>query len=83
MENFNEGGNDGAEENINSCSRELQIRVQNTLLGGTVSKLMTKRSYSSLDLVDAYGDVVIGAIMTGKLHALDLLKKEGDNKDES
>lgn len=63
--------------------RALQIRVQNTLPWGTTSKIMHRLLISVLDLVDAHGEIVIGAIMTGKLQALDLLKKGGDNKDEN
>jgi hypothetical protein len=61
--------------------RALQIRVQNTLPWGTTSKIMHRLLISVLDLVDAHGEIVIGAIMTGKLQALDLLKKGGDKSE--
>ena len=63
--------------------RSLQVRVQNTLPWGTTSKIMHKLLISVLDLIDEHGEIVIGAIMTGKLKALDLLKKGSDEQDES
>jgi hypothetical protein len=62
-------------------THEDQIRMQNLIPWGVIGKIMRLLLIQVLDLVQQHGEIVLGALITGKITAYDLLKK-GD-KDES
>ncbi len=57
---------------------EEQIRMHNLIPWGLVSRIMRVLFVQTLDLVESHGEIVLGAILSGKLSALDLLRKEDD-----
>ncbi|OQB08795.1 MAG: hypothetical protein BWY21_01091 [Parcubacteria group bacterium ADurb.Bin216] len=61
-------------------SEEEQIRMRNLIPWGVVSRIMRLLLIQTMDLVERHGDVVLGALVSGKLTSLDLLRKE-DSKD--
>jgi len=60
-------------------SHEEQIRMHNLLPAGIISKVIRLLLLQTLDLVEKYGAVVLGAILSGKLSALDILREEERN----
>jgi hypothetical protein len=56
-----------------------QIRMRNVIPWGLVSRVMRLLLMQTLDLIEEHGDVVIGALVSGKLTALDLLRKEDND----
>lgn len=62
---------------------EEQIRMHNLIPWGLVSRIMRVLFVQTLDLVESHGEIVLGAILSGKLSALDLLRKEDANEDKS
>jgi hypothetical protein len=62
---------------------EEQIRMHNLIPWGLVSRIMRVLFVQTLDLIESHGEVVLGAILSGKLSALDLLRKENSNEDKS
>ena len=61
-------------------SEEEQIRMRNLIPWGVVSRIMRLLLIQTMDLVERHGDIVLGALVSGKLTSLDLLRKE-DGKD--
>ncbi len=59
-------------------TNEEQIRMHNLIPWGLVSRIMRVLFVQTLDLIESHGEVVLGAILSGKLSALDLLRKEED-----
>jgi hypothetical protein len=57
-----------------------QIRMRNVIPWGLVSRVMRLLLMQTLDLIEQHGDIVIGALVSGKLTALDLLRKEDNNE---
>jgi len=57
---------------------EEQIRMHNLIPWGVVSRIMRVLFIQTLNLVESHGEIVLGAILSGKLSALDLLRKEDD-----
>ena len=53
-----------------------QIRMHNLIPWGTMSRIMRILLVQTLDLVEKHGDVVLGALLTGHLTSLDILRKE-------
>jgi hypothetical protein len=62
---------------------EEQIRMHNLIPWGVVSRIMRVLFIQTLNLVESHGEIVLGAILSGKLSALDLLRKEDTNEDKS
>lgn len=57
-----------------------QIRMRNVIPWGLVSRVMRLLLMQTLDLIEQHGDIVIGALVSGKLTALDLLRKEDNDE---
>lgn len=55
--------------------------MRNLIPWGIISKIIRVLLLQTLDLIEQHGDIVLGALLTGKLTALDLLKT-GGSKDE-
>lgn len=53
-----------------------QTRMHNLIPWGMMSRIMHKLFLQTLDLIEQHGDIVLGALLSGKLTALDLLRKE-------
>jgi hypothetical protein len=64
-------------------TNEEQIRMRNLIPWGLVSKVMRILFVQTLDLIEQHGEIVLGAIVTGKFTALDLLRKEESNDTKS
>jgi len=60
-------------------TEEDQIRMRNVIPWGLISRVMRLLLMQTLDLIEEHGDVVIGALVSGKLTALDLLRKEDND----
>ena len=60
-------------------SAEDQCRMRNVIPWGLISRIMRILLLQTIDLVEKHGDVVLGALLSGELTALDLIKKEVDN----
>jgi hypothetical protein len=60
-------------------SEEEQDRLHKLIPWGLMSRIMRILSSQVLDLVEQHGDIVLGALLTGKLTALDLIKKGGND----
>ena len=60
-------------------TEEDQIRMRNVIPWGLVSRVMRLLLMQTLDLIEQHGDIVIGALVSGKLTALDLLRKEDND----
>ena len=58
-------------------TEQEQIRMRNLIPWGLVSRIMRILLIQTLDLIEQHGDVVLGALISGRLNSLDLLKKEG------
>ncbi len=58
---------------------EEQMRMHNLIPWGVCSRLMRVLFIQTLDLVEKHGTVVLGAILSGELSALDVLRKEADS----
>jgi hypothetical protein len=56
-----------------------QIRLHNLIPWGITSKVMRILLLQTLDLVEHHGDVVLGALLSGKLTSLDLLREDISN----
>ena len=63
-------------------SEAEQIRMRNLIPWGMISHILRILLMQVLDLVEQHGDVVLGALISGKLTVLDLLKR-GGKADES
>lgn len=59
---------------------EEQTWMRNVIPWGLVSRIMRILLIQTLELIDKHGDIVLGAILSGKLTALDLLRKEDKNE---
>jgi hypothetical protein len=59
-------------------SVEDQIRMRNLVPWGLMGRIVRMLFIQVLDLLDEHGDIVLGALLSGKLTALDLLKKKGE-----
>ena len=57
-------------------SDEEQMRLHNLIPWGIQGAIMRLLLRNMLDLVSEHGDVVLGALLSGKLTVLDLLRKE-------
>jgi hypothetical protein len=57
---------------------EDQIRLRQLIPWGLMSRIMRILMLQTLDLVEVHGDIVLGALLSGKLTALDLIKKGSD-----
>ena len=55
---------------------EEQIRMRNLIPWGLVSRIMRGLFIQILNLVETHGEIVLGALLTGKLSALDILREE-------
>jgi|GEM_PF-5604066 hypothetical protein len=53
-----------------------QCRMRNVIPWGFISRIMRILLLQTLDLVEKHGDIVLGALLSGKLTAFDLIKKE-------
>jgi hypothetical protein len=60
-----------------------QCRMRNVIPWGLISRIMRMLLLQTLDLVERHGDVVLGALLSGQLTALDLIKKEVDTHGSS
>lgn len=56
---------------------EEQARLHKLIPWGLMSRIMRILCTQVLDLVQEHGDIILGALLTGKLTALDLIKKGG------
>jgi hypothetical protein len=56
---------------------EDQTRMRNLIPWGLEGRIIRILLYQTLDLIEEHGDIVLGALLSGKLTVLDLLKKEG------
>jgi hypothetical protein len=54
---------------------EDQTRLRQLIPWGLMSRIMRILMLQTLDLVEVHGDIVLGALLSGKLTALDLIKK--------
>ena len=59
-------------------TKEEQTWMRNQIPWGLVSRVMRILLVQTLKLIDEHGDIVLGAILSGKLTALDVLRKEDD-----
>lgn len=50
--------------------------MRNVIPWGFISRIMRILLLQTLDLVEKHGDIVLGALLSGKLTAFDLIKKE-------
>ena len=62
-------------------SEEEQLRIHKLIPWGLTSRIMRLLLIQVLDLLEDHGDVILGALLSGKITALDLLKK-GIEKEE-
>ena len=60
-----------------------QYRMRNAIPWGLTSRIMRVLLLQTLDLIERHGDVVLGALLSGQLTALDLIKKEVDTNGSS
>ncbi len=51
-------------------------RMVNLIPWGIMGRIMRILLAQTLDLIEEHGDIVLGALMSGKLTALDLIRKE-------
>lgn len=58
-------------------TREDQIRIQNLLPWGVIGRVIRLLLREVLDLVEEHGEIVIGALLTGKVSVYELLQKGG------
>jgi len=58
---------------------EEQERMHRLIPWGLMSRIMRILVVQVLDLVEHHGDVVLGALLTGKLSTLDLLRMGGED----
>jgi hypothetical protein len=58
-------------------SYEDQCRMRNLVPWGLMGRIVRILFIQVLDLLEEHGDIVLGALLSGQLTALDLLKKEG------
>jgi hypothetical protein len=58
-------------------SEEDQIRMHNLIPWGITGRLVRMLFLQTLDLIESHGIIVLGAIMSGELSALDILVKGG------
>ena len=56
-----------------------QRRIHKSIPWGLMSRMMRMLLLQTLDLVEQHGDIVLGALLSGKLTALDLLKQGGSD----
>jgi hypothetical protein len=56
-------------------SDEEQIRLHNSIPWGITNRILRVLLFKTLDLIDEHGEIVLGAIISGKLSALDILLK--------
>lgn len=61
-------------------SHEDQIRMQTLIPWGITGRLIRMLFLQVLDMIEAHGPVVLGAIMTGQVSALDILVKGGESE---
>jgi len=60
-------------------SEEDQMRMHNLIPWGVTGRLVRLLFLQVLDMVESHGVIVLGAIMSGELSALDILVKGGKN----
>jgi hypothetical protein len=60
-------------------TEEDMRRVHQLIPWGLTSRIMRILLIQTLDLLEEHGDIVLGALLSGKITALDLLKKGGEN----
>lgn len=60
-------------------SAEEQARFQRLIPWSLMGRIMRILIKQVLDLVEEHGDIVLGALLTGQITTLDLLKKGGNN----
>jgi hypothetical protein len=60
-------------------SPEEQERFRRLIPWSLMGRIMRLLLKQVLDLVEHHGDIVLGALLTGQLTALDLLKKGGSD----
>jgi uncharacterized protein (DUF488 family) len=58
-------------------TEEDMRRVHKLIPWGLTSRIMRILLIQTLDLLEEHGDVVLGALLSGKITALDLLKRGG------
>jgi hypothetical protein len=58
-------------------SEEDQMRMHNLIPWGISGRLVRMLFLQVLDMVESHGPIVLGAIMSGELSALDILVKGG------
>ena len=58
-------------------TEEDQQRMHNLIPWGIMSRMMRLVLVQMLDLLEEHGDVVLGALMSGRITVLDLIKKGG------
>jgi hypothetical protein len=56
-------------------THEDQIRMQNLIPWGITGRIMRLLLLQLLDMVEEHGEIVLGALITGKLSVLDILQK--------
>jgi hypothetical protein len=62
-----------------TITAEEQERLHKHIPWGTQSRIIRILILQIIDLVEKHGDIVLGALLSGKLTALDLLKIGGEN----
>jgi hypothetical protein len=60
-------------------SPEEQDRFRRLIPWSLMGRIMRLLLKQTLDLVEVHGDIVLGALLSGQLTALDLLKKGGND----
>lgn len=69
---------------IFDVNKELYSRIQNTLPWGSMRPLMTSMIETVIKFIEETGienrNIIIGAIISGRLSVLDILKKNEENK---
>jgi hypothetical protein len=58
-------------------SEEDQVRMHNLIPWGITGRLIRMLFLQTLDMIESHGVIVLGAIMSGELSALDILVKGG------
>ena len=62
-------------------TEEDQTRMRHLIPWGLMNRIMRILLLQTLDAVEHHGDIVLGALLSGQLSALDLLKKGGPSSE--
>jgi len=61
-------------------TEEDQLRIHRLIPWGLTSRIMRILLVQVLDLLEDHGDIILGALLSGKLTALELLKRGIDKE---